>query len=262
MTERVTITGLEEGVFQLKMDDPELENRLSGELAADLVAALDRLEQEPSLKVLLLAGRREVFSAGGSLDLLDRLVQGTLEEKSLFVLPNRVLHFPVPVIGVLEGHAVGGGLMLALCCDLIVAATNSRYGVNFTDLGFTPGLGTTTLLPALIAPVLAREMIFTAKLFRGSELRDRGLFNYVVPAAEVPEVALDLARRIAPKPRHVLEMLKDSLALPRRLALQEAMTHEQLMHRVCFSRPDTARHIHENYLIAQGATPWTASKSS
>ena len=248
MLERVTVSCLEAGIYQLRLDDPATGNRLGIELAAEVSQALTQLEGEAALKVLLLAGSAEVFSAGGDRGVLDGLAGGQLDEGSLFALPTQLLQFPLPVIAVLEGHAVGGGLMLALCCDLLVASQTSRYGLNFTDLGFTPGMGATTLLPALVAPAFANEMLFTARLYRGTELRDRGLFNYVVAAEQVPTVALDLARRIAPKPRRVLTMLKDALALPRRHALQEARLREPLMQRVCFGDPATAQHIQENYL--------------
>jgi len=109
-------------------------------------------------------------------------------------------------------------------------------------------MGTTSLLPALVGYSFASEMILTAKFYKGRELRDRGLFNYVVSADEVLRVALELARRIAEKPRHVLELIKDTLVLPRRRALQEALSREHLMHKVCFSRPDTTLRIEETYL--------------
>ncbi|AGY58071.1 polyketide synthase [Gloeobacter kilaueensis] len=250
MSDLLRISCLEEGIYRLQMDDPAAQNRLGHELAAQLCTALADLAQEPALRVLLLAGRADVFSAGGSLEVLEQLASRQMEERELFALPDRLLHFPMPVIAVLEGHAVGGGLVLALCCDLLVAASECRYGFNFTELGFTPGMGATTLLPLLVPSTLAAEMLLTARLFRGSELAARGLFNAVVPAAAVPDAALDLARRIALKPRHVLELLKETLALPRRQALQEAMVREQWMQRLCFNHPDTHRHIQENYLPA------------
>lgn len=139
--------------------------------------------------------------------------------------------------------------MLALCCDILVASESSRYGVNFTNMGFTPGMGTTSLLPALVGHHFASEMMLTGKLYKGRELKGRGLFNYVVPAEEVLDVSLDIARRIAEKPRHVIEMLKETLSLPRRQALQEAVSREHLMHKICFSRSDTAAHIESTYLV-------------
>nr|AGH69804.1 enoyl-CoA hydratase [Nostoc sp. 'Peltigera membranacea cyanobiont'] len=140
------------------------------------------------------------------------------------------------------------GLMLGLCCDILVAAQSSRYGMVFTNMGLTPGLGMTSLLPALVGYHFASEMIVTGKLYKGRELKERGLFNYVVPVQQVMDVALDIARRIVEKPRYVIEMIKETLSLPRRQAFQDAMSREYLMYKICFTHPDTSALIEANYL--------------
>ncbi|MGH2414367.1 MAG: polyketide synthase, partial [Microcystaceae cyanobacterium] len=210
---KVSVINLEEGIFQLKIDDPENQNRLGEELFNELMAALKNLKNEPTLKVLVLTGCKDVFCAGGSLEFLRKLVAEKTEKKNLFTLPNLMINFPVPIIGALQGHAVGGGLTLALCCDILVANQSSRYGVNFTNVGFTPGLGTTSVLPAMVGYHFASEMIFTGKLYKGRELKERGLFNYVVPVEQVMDLAMHIARSIAEKPKYLLEMLKSTLSL-------------------------------------------------
>ncbi|MDZ8064890.1 MAG: polyketide synthase [Nostoc sp. DedQUE08] len=244
---KVLLANLEDGIFQLQIDDPENENRLSEELCDELMTTLTDLATEPSLKVLILSGRSDVFCAGASLDTIKQVVSGNADVKDLS-LPNQLLSFPVPIIAALQGHAVGGGIALALYCDLAIASENSRYGVNFTDLGFTPGMGILSVLPAMVGHHFASEMLLTAKLYKGKELKERGLFNYIVPAEEVMTLALDMARRIAEKPRHVLEMVKDTLCLPRRQALQAALSREHLMHKICFGVPGTLAHIEAAYL--------------
>jgi polyketide biosynthesis enoyl-CoA hydratase PksI len=195
----------------------------------------------------LLEGLRDVFCAGASLDFLRRLSRGEADESSWWSLPEIFLSFPMPIIGSVTGHAVGGGLLVALYCDMVVAAEESRYGFNFIDLGFTPGMGATTLLPALVGTHFANEMLLTGKLYRGRELRERSVFNRVVPAAQVDGVVLDIARSLALKPAPVLALLKEALSLPRRRALPDTLQREALMHRICFASPDTARRIDELY---------------
>lgn len=253
MSKKILVSRKEEGIFQLIINDAENENQLSTDLSVEFMTALDNLSKERELRVLILSGIKKVFCAGGSLQVLQKLAQGEVEVKSFYSVPNKLLNFPLPVIGALEGHAVGGGLILALCCDILVASENSRYGVNFTDLGFSPGMGTTTFLPALAGYHFSSEMMFTAKLYKGSELRDRGIFNYIVPSEEVLGRSLDIARRISEKPKHVLEMLKHTLSLPRRQALQVALSYEYLMHKLCFKRPETAAIIEANYFLSDAA---------
>jgi polyketide biosynthesis enoyl-CoA hydratase PksI len=91
-------------------------------------------------------------------------------------------------------------------------------------------------------------MIFTGKYYKGGELAGRGLFNAVVPSADVFGKAFELAERIAEKPRYVLELLKDTLAMPKRLALRDAASREPMMHKICFDHPDIAATLTETYL--------------
>jgi polyketide biosynthesis enoyl-CoA hydratase PksI len=247
MSRVVRVADLEAGIAELTLDDAEHDNRLSDRLCDELLLALGELAGRPALKVVLLRGRPDVFCAGATRQALQRVLSGTLHVKDL-LLSRPMLDFPVPIVGALEGHAVGGGLVLALCCDLLVAARDKRYGMNFTSMGFTPAMGTTTLLPAAVGRGVAAEMTLTARYYRGRDLAGTGLFNRVVPAGEVLDTALGLARRIAQQPRHALVWCKESLALPRRRLLREAMSHEHLMHRVCFGRPETAAIIADTYL--------------
>jgi len=248
MSNMVIVTDLDDGIFQIQLNDAVHDNRLSEVLLVEFLQVLNEVAQKPTLKILLLTGRKDVFCAGGPLDFLQKLATGQVHEKDLFELPNQMLSFPVPIVAALEGHAVGGGLMLALYCDTVVASESRRYGVNFTNMGFTPGVGTTSLLPMIVGHHFASEMILTAKAYKGRELKHRGLFNYIVPTAEVKPLALDLAQRMAEKPRHVLEMLKDSLTLPRRQALLAGMHQEHFMHHICFSKPETKAFIENSYI--------------
>lgn len=246
MPDLVKLSRISESIAVLRTDDADNGNRLSERLCEEFTGALAAVAHDSALRVLLLSGTPKVFCAGATLESLRRIAGGEFDVKDL-TIARRILEFPVPVIGAIEGHAVGGGLLMAACCDITVASETSRYGLNFTDLGFTPGMGATALLPALVGPQFAAEMMLTAKFYKGRELKHRGLFTHIVPAAEVMPLAEDIASRIASKPRHVLEMLKETLALPRRGALDGAIARESLMHRICFSRPETAALIEDSY---------------
>jgi polyketide biosynthesis enoyl-CoA hydratase PksI len=249
MSGLVTTLRLETDISLLRLDDAGHDNRLTLELCADWISALEELAKDRTIKVLIISGAPNIFCAGASLESLKKVSAGEVQVVDL-QLPDRLLSFPVPVVAALEGHAVGGGLIAALCCDLVVAAKGRRYGVNFTRLGFVPGMGTMQLLPAMVGHQLAAEMILTGRSYKGEELERRGLFNYVVPSSDVYPLALDLARQLAEKPRHVLEMVKATLSVSRRTALLESMSREHLMHQICFSRPETVDLIEQNYLAS------------
>lgn len=244
----VSVVCVEESIFQLKIDSPETDNRLGMGVIQDLQGALGELAQTSELKVLILSGTPQVFSAGADLELLQKLAAGEISETDLAELPRRLLEFPVPVIAALEGHAVGGGLCVALSCDITVASERSRYGVNFTNLGFTPGIGTTFLLPSVLGHHFASEMILTGRLYRGRDLQGKNVFNHIVAPEDVMEKVMDIARSMAEKPKLVLELLKQTLSIPRRQAFLEAVSQEQLMHNICFSNQDAIRYIRESYI--------------
>ena len=182
------------------------------------------------------------------MSLIKGLVTGEATERDCYTVQEKMLALPAPIVGALEGHAVGGGLVVALCCDVMVAAEERRYSMNFADMGFTPGAGSTSLLPLLVGHHFASEMLMTAKYYKGKELKQRGFFNEVVPAREVVSVAMDMCRRMATKPKHVLELLKETLAAPKRQALRDAMAREAFMHERCFSHPESIARIEDAYV--------------
>jgi polyketide biosynthesis enoyl-CoA hydratase PksI len=242
----VSLVELEQGIALLRMDDGQ-HNHLTAEGVRELRAALAEAEQREGGRVVLLRGRAQSFCAGGTLELLRAMASGTYPERQLLALCEAMLACRLPVLGCLEGSALGGGLSLALCCDVTVASESARYGVPACGMGFIPAMGATALLPAAAGSHLAAEMMLTGRTFLGRELAGRGLFSQVVPHERVYEVSLDLARQIAEKPRHVLEMTKEMLALPRRQLLQEAVLREPLMNQVCFQHPDILQTLEQGY---------------
>jgi polyketide biosynthesis enoyl-CoA hydratase PksI len=235
----------DQGVLVLRLDDPNNGNRIGREMLGELLDALATLADDSALKTLVLAGSELVFSGGATLQTLEDLV--ARRYRAEVKLPRALLSFPVPIVACLEGDAVGGGLLLALYSDVVFAAEERRYGFNFTSLGITPGGGTTRLLPAIVGPFFAAEMLLTGKFYRGRELAGRGLFNEIRPAREVFARAMDTAIRIAERPRDVLAMTRRALFLPRIAAFEEASALEHVMHDLCFTNPRIMDLIRESH---------------
>lgn len=224
---------VEHGVAQVMMRDPAGQNMLGARFVEALVDALTRAAADPAARVVLLTGLPEIFCAGAPPALLDDLRAGRAAPADLS-LPRVLLDLPLPIIAAMAGHAVGGGLCLGLCADMVLLGRESRYGANFMDLGFTPGMGATALLEHALSPAVAHELLYTGELRRGDAFVGAGGINHIAPRAEVEARAMDIALRIASKPRRCVELLKRSLSLPRRRRYEAALTLETLMHTITF----------------------------
>ncbi|KRT80120.1 hypothetical protein AMK59_6382, partial [Oryctes borbonicus] len=128
---------------------------------------------------------------------------------------NSIHHLSIPVIAALDGSALGGGLEMALACDLRVASTNCKMGLVETKLAIIPGAGGTQRLPRLINPAIAKELIFTARIFNGREAKEMGIVNHAVDQNATNDAAylksLDIAREIIPNGPVGVKMAKAAI---------------------------------------------------
>lgn len=247
MTAKVKLDRPAPGIAHLQLCDAEAKNSFTEALLKEFLTALDSLETDKTLNVLVLFGLPSVFCAGADLATLQQLGSQKMQPTDI-LLPKRLLDFPVPVIAAMEGHAVGGGLALGLCADIIILAEESRYGCSFMNMGFTPGMGTTRLLEHVMSPAIAHELLYTGELKKGKELIGKTNFNYIVPKTEVLALAFNLAERIAEKPNGALKLLKCCLTMERRKLFEQTYTLESMMHTICFSSGDILTDIETNYV--------------
>lgn len=190
----------ENGIAIVTLNRPEAANALSTSLLNELSELLGDLAFRKDIRVVIVTGAGEkVFCAGA--DLKERAGMNETEVRKTVALIretiNQVEQLPQPVIAVLNGSAFGGGLELALACDIRVAVDTAQLGLTETSLGIIPGAGGTQRLPRLIGKGKAKELIFTAKRITVQEAAQIGLVEYVVPRAQLMEKALEIAGQIA-----------------------------------------------------------------
>lgn len=244
----IDLTMDEHHVAWFKMNDEKRKNIFSETFISDFLRTMDEVEglREPP-RAMVLHGLHDVFCAGADKETLMALTDGKVLVKDL-VLSERLVNAEFPIIAAMEGHAMGGGLALACCCDIVIAAKESRYGAVFMSMGFTPGMGTTTLLAEMVGPFVANEMMFTAKRFKGIELERLGTnINRFVAKIRVMSVARDISRQIAEKNPASVRLLKYSLSSRKKHLLTEARKQEDMMHRISFGYPETRQIIEEFY---------------
>jgi enoyl-CoA hydratase/carnithine racemase len=193
---------------------PNNRNSMTAEVLDGFRAAIARARADASLRCVVVTGKGSCFSAGADFKAqLQREGEGRrLEphERSFAMYEPflSVLDVEVPTIAALNGHAIGGGFGLALACDLRVASRAARYGANFAKLGLHSGLGISYLLPRLIGPVRAAEMLFTGRVLDGTEAEAIGLMSRVVDADDVRTTALAMAKTIAASAPIAVRMMK------------------------------------------------------
>jgi 2-(1,2-epoxy-1,2-dihydrophenyl)acetyl-CoA isomerase len=199
-------------VATITLNRPGARNALDLAMRQEMLIALEELEADDSVRVLVLTGAGEHFCAGGDVKSMRERRQTAAEGRARVQMLNqmvqRLVDFPRPTIAMVDGYAVGAGTNLALCCDIVIASERAKFGELFNKIGLAPDGGGTWLLPRLVGLARAKELIFTGDVFDAAEAARIGLINRVVPAAELRAVTRALAERIATGPPAVQRMAK------------------------------------------------------
>lgn len=244
--ELISIEDYSEKIAIFHMKDEKEKNTFHEKFIEEMIEKLKLLQNNDKYKAVIIKGLPDIFCAGAAKSELMKLFEGNLSVKDL-VLSELLLQIPVPVIAAMEGGAVGGGLVVGLCADIIIMSERSMYGGGFTDLGFTPGMGFTRFLQGLVGEYIANEMMFTGKLYKGRYFKEKSLVNYVLPKDQVFNKAIELAEIIAEKPIGTLNTLKYSISMKKRQLLIEARVHEDFMHKITFNQPEVKDIINAMY---------------
>jgi enoyl-CoA hydratase/carnithine racemase len=194
--EFVQIEGREDGVVALRIDRPPL-NALSRAVLDELEPAARELTGDPDVKAVVVLGGAKAFAAGADISEFGGQAEAREFGKKFQDAFDTVAAIPRPVIAAINGVALGGGLELALACDLRIAADNARVGQPEILLGIIPGAGATQRLPALVGPARAKELIWSGRQVKADEALVMGLVDRVVPAGELEDAALAWAGSFA-----------------------------------------------------------------
>jgi len=191
--------GTEQGISVIHLHKPDTKNAISRLMLTKLRHSIEEIKFDNSARVLILKSDVPGAFCTGA-DLKERKSM-PLDEVPKFVdgirqLTQELSSLPVPVIAAIDGFALGGGLELALACDIRIASSNSKLGLVETKIAIIPGAGGTQRLSRLIGPALAKEMIFTAKVLSGDEAKSIGLVNHVSgdPYSKARQIANEILK--------------------------------------------------------------------
>lgn len=217
-------------------------------LLDQLEAHVQRLEEEPSCRALLLkSGSPKYFVVGANLEALKQITPETIStwiERGHRVF-NRLESLPIPTIALVEGYALGGGLELAMACDLIYASQAARFGQPEASLGFIPGWGGCTRLAERIGWAKAKEMIYTGRILEADEAYSIGLIDFLGSAEELAEKARNTLESIRKNSSVSLTMAKKILHARMTETRARGMLEEAAASVVCMATGDTEKRLRE-----------------
>jgi 2-(1,2-epoxy-1,2-dihydrophenyl)acetyl-CoA isomerase len=230
----------EAGIATITLNRPEQLNAISMSMAESIRKALDEVDKDDSLKVVIITGAGRGFCAG-----LDVAAFAQIEAMSQKELGNfmRRLSLPLhnlskPTIAAINGTAVGGGLATAMLCDMRIASEKARFSSGYIRMGIIPDLGATYFLPRIVGTAKAMELMITGDVFDAAEAQRLGIVNRVVPEGEVMKTARELADRIASGPSVAIGLIKQAVNRGVHNSLEQQIEFECFADYICFQTED------------------------
>jgi enoyl-CoA hydratase len=241
MAEQSVLTTVEGRVATITINRPDKLNALNIPTRSALVDALETLEHDSAVRVVVLTGAGEkAFIAGadiaefeGRTGVAQYRVMST--PRSVFVAAET---FPKPLIAMINGFCLGGGCELAMACDIRIAADTAKLGQPEINLGILPGGGGTQRLPRLVGLGAAYKLLYTGEMITAQEALRIGLVDEVIPAADLKVRVKAIAEAIATKSPVALRLIKEGLRASVRTSLDEGMRLERILFGLAFSSED------------------------
>ncbi len=221
----------------LKINRPDRLNALNAKTLDELAGAVEDLDRDESVKVVVITGQGKAFVAGA--DIAEMSDMNPLQARAFSHMGQAVLdrieNLEKPVIAAVNGFALGGGCELALACDIRLASDEARFGQPEVKLGVIPGFAGTQRLARLIGEGRAKELIFTGDVIDAQTALSWGLANKVVPAGQLMEEALSLAERISTQGPLAVSLAKKLIHKGLQVDLASGTVHESDAFALCFA---------------------------
>jgi enoyl-CoA hydratase/carnithine racemase len=238
MADPVQVTLDERGVALLRLDRPEARNALSPEMMDRIASELERLDPDPEVRCVVIAGSDDVFAAGADIRAMSERSFAEALRHPAASFWKRLAAIRTPMIAAVSGFALGGGCELALACDMIVASDTAQFGQPEVTLGIIPGGGGSQRLARVVGKQRAMEYVLTGRRFDAQTALEIGLVNRVVKKGRWLEEALELARTIAERPPIAVRLGKQAVLAAEETALAAGMETERRLYELAMATED------------------------
>jgi enoyl-CoA hydratase/carnithine racemase len=216
-------------VALLRLNRPEARNALSAEMRERLTAELARLDADPDVRCMVIAGSDRVFAAGADIRAMAERPLDAAPDPAGMAFWKGLTATATPLIAAVSGFALGGGCELALACDLIVADEKARFGQPEVTLGIIPGGGGSQRLTRAIGKQRAMEYVLTGRLFDAGTAQRWGLVNQVVGEGRWLTEAVELARTVAARAPIAIRLAKQAVLAAEETALSAGLEQERAL---------------------------------
>lgn len=232
----------EKGIVTITINRPEVRNALNRAVRTELRQAIEEIQKDQDVRVVIITGAGDKsFISGADISELREITPLMVEERLVPLGQQLYTDFEslrVPVIAMINGFCLGGGLELAMCCDIRIASANAKFGQPEINVGFFPGGGGTQRLPRLIGWGRAKELIYTGKMIDAVEAERIGLVNRVVPPENLLAETRQLAETIASKSPLAIALIKKVINRGMYTDLAAGLSNERANFAICFASED------------------------
>ena len=222
----------------ITLNRPEVLNALNRSMIGEILTAMEAYDQDEEIRVIILSGNGRAFAAGADISEManDDSIDFALRDQ--FKDWDRIALIDKPVIGAIQGFALGGGFELAMCCDLLFAATDVEFGFPEVNLGVMPGAGGTQRLTKQLGKVKAMEWLLTGKRISANEAVHYGIVNRLITEEVLMEETIKTAKLIADQAPLAIKFIKEAVLTAIDSPLDEGMLLERKNFSLLFSTVD------------------------
>jgi len=238
--ENILVSQPEDRIGLVQLNRPARLNAINQALFTELIDALKAFEFDDNIRVVILAGNERAFAAGGDVTEMQGLnvPQAVTVGEARQAQWTALRVYTKPLIAAVNGYCLGGGNELAMCCDMLVAGENAKFGQPEINLALIPGGGGTQRLTRAVGKAVAMEMVLAGRFLSANEALKLGLINAVVPPELTVDRALELARVVASKSPIAVRIAKDAVDKAFELSLTEGLAWERRAFYTMFGTED------------------------